>query len=338
MTSGSEPHPLSRLDVLRNLFSKHPELFTLILLVGLCAFVGISNPSFFQAATLFDIARASVVIGLFALGVFVVLAAGGLDVSFTAVAALSLYAVTKLVVDFFPAMPLAFVFMLSVTIGLFLGLANGMLVHVLKVPSLIVTIGTQYLYRGFLLTFIGTVWITTLPSQMDNFGKVALLTTTSAQGATISLPVFFLILPVIALLTWWIMQRTMLGRAIFAAGGSSQIAERLGFSLRTINLFIFGYAGALAGLAGIVHACANRQANPFDLVGTEIDVIAAVVLGGAKITGGTGTVTGTLLGAVLIVMINNVLIMAGVPSTWQRVVVGAFILLAGAFLVVRRRA
>ncbi|MGL4488234.1 MAG: ABC transporter permease [Rhizobiaceae bacterium] len=338
MTTGSLPAQPTFFDKLKDLFSRRPELFTLMLIIGLCAFVGISNPSFFQAATLFDIARASVVIGLFALGVFVVLAAGGLDVSFTAIAALALYAITKLVVDFAPDMPLALIFVLAILIGLLLGLANGWLVHLLKVPSLIVTIGTQYLYRGFLLTFIGTVWITTLPAQMDNFGKVALLKTTSVQGATISLPVFFLILPAVAVLTWWIMQRTMLGRAIFAAGGSSDIAERLGFNMRTINLFVFGYAGALAGLAGIVHACANRQANPFDLVGSEIDVIAAVVLGGARITGGTGTVTGTLLGAVLIVLINNVLIMAGVPSTWQRVVVGAFILVAGTFLIARRRA
>jgi simple sugar transport system permease protein len=337
MTANSVAPHNSRINAVKDVFAKRPELFTLILIIGLSAFVGLSNSSFFQAATLFDIARASVVIGLFSLGVFVVLAAGGLDVSFTAVAALSLYAVTKLVVDVFPTMPLPLIFLLSILIGLALGLANGVLVDLLKVPSLIVTIGTQYLFRGFLLTFIGTVWITTLPPQMDVFGKVALFTTSSAQGARISLPVFFLILPAVALLTWWIMQRTILGRAIFAVGGSSSIAERLGYSLRTINLFIFGYAGALAGLAGIVHACANRQANPFDLVGTEIDVIAAVVLGGAKITGGTGSVTGTILGAILIVLINNVLIMAGVPSTWQRVVVGAFILLAGAFLVVRKR-
>ena len=104
-----------------------------------------------------------------------------------------------------------------------------------------------------------------------------------------------------------------------------------------MHLFIFAYTGALAGLAGIIHVCSNRLANPFDLVGMEIDVIAAVVLGGARITGGTGTVTGTLLGVFLVVAINNVLIMTGIPSTWQRVVVGAFILVAGAFFAIRRR-
>lgn len=316
---------------------RRPELFTLILLIALCAYVGLRNPSFFQAATLYDLARDSVVTGLFALGVLVVLAAGGLDVSFTAIAALSMYAVTKLAVTAFPGMLLAVAFAMSVGLGLLLGLINGLLVHALRVPSLIVTIGTQYLYRGFLLSFIGAVWIERLPPQFDRFGKVALTSTVSSQGATIILPAFFLILPAVAVVTWWILQRTLLGRAVYAAGGSSPIAQRLGFSLRTINLFIFGFAGALAGLAGIIHTCSNRLSNPSDLVGTEIDVIAAVVLGGARITGGSGSVVGTLLGVLLITVIDNTLIMAGVPSTWQRVVVGGFILIAGALLVRRGR-
>ncbi|KAA2235633.1 ABC transporter permease [Salinarimonas soli] len=331
-TPSTTGHPV------RQVLARRPELFTLMLLVALCAFVAAANPDFLRLATLFDLARASVVIGLFALGVFVILAAGGIDVSFTAIAALCMYGVTKGVVEFAPGLPLPVVFTLSIAIGLGLGLVNGFLVHHLRVPSLIVTIGTQYTFRGLLLTFIGTIWITTLPPQMDDFGKVALLTTTSSQGATIILPLFVLILPAVAVLTWWILRRTLLGRAIFAVGGSPAVAERLGYDLRSIHLFIFGYAGALAGLAGIIHACSNRQANPFDLVGSEIDVIAAVVLGGARITGGTGTVVGVVLGTLLVVVINNVLIMAGVPSTWQRVVVGAFILIAGAFMVNRRRA
>jgi simple sugar transport system permease protein len=84
--------------------------------------------------------------------------------------------------------------------------------------------------------------------------------------------------------------------------------------------------------------CSNRLANPFDLVGNEIGVIAAVVLGGARITGGSGTVAGTLLGVVLVSLINNTLILAGVPSTWQRVVIGSFILLAGVFFAIRKSA
>ena len=317
--------------------ARRPEMFTLVLLIALCVTVTVINPSFLQASTLVDLARASVVPGLFALGVFVILAAGGIDVSFTAIAALSMYSVTLAVQKYFPATPMWLVLLVATLGGGLLGLINGVLVHALKAPSLIVTIGTQYLFRGFLLTFIGTVWITSLPDQMDAFGKLALLHFETQRGAHVILPAFFLALPAAAGVTWWILNRSLMGRAIFAAGGSQQIAERLGYNLRTIHLFAFAYAGALAGLAGILYTSSNRLANPFDLVGTEIDVIAAVVLGGARITGGTGTVTGTMLGVALVTVIDNVLILAGVPSTYQRVVVGAFILVAGTFFVVRRR-
>lgn len=322
---------------LRDKMERRPEFFTLFLLIALAAFVGTVNPSFFQISTLFDVVRSSTVVGLFALGVFVILAAGGIDVSFTAIAALAMYSVTKLVVVLMPGAPIGLVLALSTLGGALLGLVNGILVQALKAPSLIVTIGTQYLFRGLLLTFVGTVWITDLPAQMDGFGKMALLTMQTERGNTIVLPVFVMVLLAASLLTWWILNRTLLGKAVFAVGGNPAVAERLGYNLRAVHLFIFSYAGALAGLAGMIHVCSNRLANPFDLVGIEIDVIAAVVLGGARITGGTGTVAGTLLGVFLVVMINSVLIMAGVPSTWQRVVVGSFILVAGAFFVVRSK-
>lgn len=316
---------------------RRPESITFVLLVAICVAVAIANPAFLQPSTLIDIGRASVVMGLFALGVFIILAAGGIDVSFTAIAAFTMYSLTVLVLNHFPGMPLVVILLIATAGGALLGIVNGLLVHHLKVPSLIVTIGTQYLFRGFLLSFIGTVWIMSLPPQMGAFGRLPLLQFESANGAVVTLPVYFLILPAAAIVTWWILNRTLMGRAIFAVGGNADVASRLGYNLRTVHLFLFGYAGALAGLAGIVHVCANRQANPFDLVGTEINVIAAVVLGGARITGGTGTVLGTMLGVLLIVVINSVLVMVGIPSTWQRLVVGSFILLAAAFFVTRQR-
>jgi simple sugar transport system permease protein len=328
---------VSKLNRLRDRLGKRPEYVTLLLLLALSGFVGSVNPSFFQVSTFFDIARSSTVIGLFALGVLVILASGGIDVSFTAIAALAMYSATKLIVAYFPDMAISVVFVGSIFVGALLGLINGVLVHALKAPSLIVTIGTQYLFRGILLTFIGTVWLIDLPTQMDNFGKIPLFEFETTRGTKVILPAFVLFLVAAASLTWWILNKTLMGKAIFAVGGSPTIAERLGYNLGSVHLFIFTYTGALAGLAGMIHVCSNRLANPFDLVGTEIDVIAAVVLGGARITGGTGTVAGTMLGVLLVVMINNVLIMAGVPSTWQRVVVGAFILIAGAFFITRRK-
>lgn len=322
---------------LSGLIAKRPEFVTLVLLMAICIAVTIANPAFLQPSTLIDIGRASVVTGLFALGVFVILAAGGIDVSFTAIAALTMYSITLLVQKYAPDLSIVVVFAIAIAGGVFLGVVNGFLVYTLRVPSLIVTIGTQYFFRGGLLAFIGTTWIMELPGEMATFGRLALLEFETANGAIVSLPVYFLILPVVAVLTWWIMRRTLMGRAIFSLGGNPEVTARLGYNVKIVHLFVFGYAGALAGLAGIVHITANRLANPFDLVGTEISVIAAVVLGGARITGGTGSVIGTMLGVLLVVVVDNVLVMVGIPSTWQRVFVGAFILLAAAFFVTRQR-
>lgn len=315
---------------------RRPSAFTLLLILAVCAVVGSINPAFFQISNLFDMARACVVVGLFALGVLIVLAAGGLDVSFTAIAALSMYAVTKAVLLYAPGAPIALILLAGAVGGALLGALNGLLVHALQAPSLIVTIGTQYVYRGVLLTFVGTSLFMNIPASMEAFGTLPLIDFVSAQGARSVLPAFVAVLAAAALVTWWLLNRTLMGRAVFAIGGSLAIAQRLGFRLRTVQVFVFGYAGLLAGVAGIVHVSSNRMANPFDLNGMELDVIAAVILGGARITGGNGTVAGTLLGVVLVTLVNNVLILAGVPSTWQKAIIGGFIVLAGAFFAIRR--
>ena len=152
-----------------------------------------------------------------------------------------------------------------------------------------------------------------------------------ARRRLLSLPVYFLVLVVAALMTWWMLNFTMIGRAIFAVGGKADIAARLGYRVGRVRVFAFAFAGLLAGLAGVIHVTANRLANPFDLAGTELPVIAAVVLGGARITGGSGTVQGTLLGVLLITLVSNVLILVGIPSSWQTAILGGFILVAGLF-------
>ncbi|WCM22886.1 ABC transporter permease [Paraburkholderia bryophila] len=322
---------------LRARLARNPEWFTVGLIVVTCVIVGVINPRFFQLATLFDLLHSATTTSLFALGTLVVLASGGIDVSFTAIAALTMYGITKAVFAWWPDAPFALILITGAIGGVMLGMINGLLVHRLKAPSLIVTIGTQYLYRGLLLTFIGTSFFMNIPHSMDRFGRIPLVFYQTADGLRAVLPVSVVALVAAALVTWWLLNRTMMGRGVYAMGGSLAIAERLGYNLRAIHLFVFGYTGLLAGIAGILHVSNNRLANPFDLVGSELDVIAAVILGGARITGGTGTVAGTLLGVVLVTLINNVLILVGVPSTWQKVIIGAFILIAGTLFAFQRK-
>ncbi|MBS9722004.1 ABC transporter permease [Tianweitania sp. BSSL-BM11] len=318
-------------------FRRYPEAFAALLILILCIGVGLLNPAFWQLANLFDILRGSVVRGLFALGVLMVLAAGGLDVSFSAIAALVMYAVTKAVTLFAPDTGMVLIFIMSAVGGALLGAINGVLVNALKAPSLIVTIGTQYAYRGFLLTFIGTALFMNIPPAMDHFGQWSLMSRTAENGFTVQLPGFVLVLAVAALATWAMLRFTLIGRAVYAVGGRPDIAERLGYRVSSVQLFVFAWAGMLAGVAGIIHVSSNRLANPFDLAGIELSVIAAVILGGARITGGSGSVLGTLLGVVLITLVSNVLILIGIPSAWQTAILGLFILSAGVFFVLQKR-
>ncbi len=162
--------------------TRHPELFTLALLVLTCVGVGLINPRFYQLATLFDLLHSATTTGLFACGALMVLASGGIDVSFTAVAALVMYSITKAVFAWWPDMPFALILIAGAIGGTLLGLINGSVVHRLRAPSLIVTIGTQYLYRGILLTFVGTSFFMNIPHSMDHFGRLALLHYQTVDG------------------------------------------------------------------------------------------------------------------------------------------------------------
>jgi simple sugar transport system permease protein len=311
-------------------FIQRPEFITLSLIIVFSVVVGIINPNFLSIKTVTDTLRASLTTGIFALGVLLVLAAGGIDVSFTAIAIFALYSTTRLTLAVYPDAPYILMVVIALGMGLLMGLLNGYLVHRFKVPSLIVTIGTQYMFSGFLKAFIGSRHIMDIPTGLDAAGTSVLIQATTSDGARVSISIQVLVLILAIVVTWFILNRTLMGRAVYAVGGSIPIAERLGFNVQTVILFVFGYAGLLAGLGGMLHGALNRQANPSDLVGTELNVIAAVVLGGARITGGTGTVLGTMLGVILIELLTNNLILMGVPSTWQKVVIGAIILVASA--------
>jgi len=129
----------------------------------------------------------------------------------------------------------------------------------------------------------------------------------------------------------------MLGRGIYAIGGDREAAERAGFNINRTQWIIYAFVGLNAGIGGMIVTALFRQANPFALVGTELEVIAAVVLGGAALTGGRGTVIGSLLGVILITMVNNSLILLGIPSDWQRLVVGFLILIGAGIPLLRAR-
>jgi simple sugar transport system permease protein len=303
------------------------ETLVALVIVAFCAFAAVSDPGFLSIATLTDLSRGGIVLGIFAVGALIVLISGGIDVSFTAIAAFTMYVTAMTLNAAMPWMPWWAALVMGMGVGACLGAINGVLIAFMGLPTLIVTLGTLSIFRGFMLTFIGQKQITTLPPGMREFGRMMVVRGENADGSFYLLPAAFLVTVGAIVLTWFILHRTMLGRQIFAIGGSVESARRIGINVRGVQFFVYVYVGVLAGLAGIIHSSLARVANPFDLVGLELSVIAAVVLGGARLAGGHGTLTGTVLGVALIVLVRNSLIVLGIPATWQSVAIGVLILI-----------
>ena len=303
-----------------------PQGIVLATGLALALLFSLLNPAFLSAPNLVDLLRNTIVTGIFAIGVLIVLAAGGIDVSFTAIGAFALYATCKLLIVSGAHLPMAAIFAIGVSIGAALGLVNGLMIGLLGLPTLIVTLATLSLFRGALLTFVGTLYYGTLPVEMVAYSRQPLLAFHLASGRLVQLPMAFLNFVLVAALASFLLNATLFGRKIYALGGSEEAAERIGIDVRRVKLAVFMLAGGIAGLAGVTHVTLIRIANPFDLVGSELNVIAAVVLGGGRITGGHGTVSGTVIGVLVITMINSSLLLIGVPTYWQRLVVGLLIL------------
>ena len=307
---------------------KTHEFYVGLILLAFSLVVGIVNPSFFSIGNLFGLLKSNVVTGIFALGVLLVLISGGIDISFPAVAVVSMYMTGQLFESIGYAGPVILAFLIAIVIGMLLGTINAAIISTFRLPTLIVTLGTLSAYQGFVLTFVDTRIINRLTEPMVNYSRMEILRTTMDSGQTTGLHVSIFVYLVLALLTAAILRYTTIGRGVYALGGDRQATERAGFSIRKIEFFIYIYVGFLAGIAGILHSAHVRNANPFDLVGSELNVIAATVLGGATIGGGRGTVVGTLLGVMLITVMNNSLILLGIPSYWQRLTTGLILLVA----------
>lgn len=313
------------------------EMIVLAAVLLLALLVGLVNPAFFSFFNLFSLLKNSTVIGLFAIGFFIVLVIGGLDISFTAIGVVAMYGTVVIAKAWFNEAPIFVLFLVAAGIGGGLGLINGLLVVSLRVPSLIITLATASLFRGFLLYFVGTDTIRSVPKGMVEFSRTNVLTMVTENGARVGLHASVPLFLIIVLLVFFLMRCTSIGRSLYAVGGNAVAARRLGMNEPFLQCFAYVLAGLLSGLAGLLSASIIRLANPQTLVGSELDVIAAVVIGGASIFGGRGSVIGVFLGTLLIVLTNNSLILLGVSAVWQKVAVGTLLILAiGLPLLVQR--
>jgi simple sugar transport system permease protein len=290
--------------------------------------IGSKSPEFFTLANLFDILRSSFVQLLFALGVLIVIISGGIDVSFPIVGIFSGYTAVIIMqkLELNPESLLIPV-VLAVLIGIALGGFNAIAIAGFGIPTLITTLGTAGIFRGVMLSFIGASFISDIPIGLDKFSTADLIKFESDAGTLVRLHVLVIPVAIITVLVALLLSRTIFGRSVYALGGGAEPTRRLGISVKRTQAKIYMLAGGLSGLAGILYVSLQRKANPYDLAGSELDVIAAVVLGGASIMGGYGTVFGTVLGVLFINMIKNNLVLLGVSSSWQRAAVGVLLVI-----------
>lgn len=300
------------------------EFYLSIVIVLMVIFFSLATHEFLTIRNILDLFEGYAVSGIFALGLFVVLVTGGIDISFAAVASVVQYAIGSLLLGgyidgAFQSILLAIVF------GIMCGLFNAVLIYYLNLVSIIITISVQSLLFGMLMWLTNGRSIYDLPDWWTVQHDI-LPFTISDEYYQVGLP--FVLMLVLAAVTWVILNKTNLGRQLFAVGGCQESARRVGIKVGVIHMFAYGYLGAAAAVGGLVQVYRMGEVVPNALVGGELDVLAATVLGGASLTGGKGTVIGTLMGVFLIGILKNGLNLVGVSSYFMNIVIGIVIVIA----------
>ncbi len=314
-------------SLVKTLLGRH-ETYLALLILAFSIVLANATTGFLTAGNLLSVMRGGSGLGLLSLAFFTALVAGGIDISFPAIAISGQYIAIRTMVSYgIDSIWVAFA--ISITIGIVYGLFNAFLITRFRIPPMIATLGTFNLFHGGLLEFLGTeaVNVGRMPLAITDFGRMMVIQFETAQGP-LGVSVFVAILVAAIALTWFILRKTMLGRGIYAIGGDAEGARRAGFNVTRIRYFVYAYVGFLSGVMGIIHVSLIRYSHPNNIVDTMLlRVIAAVILGGTSITGGRGTITGTMLGVVMIVLLDRHLIMLGVPSEWTEFFIGIVIVI-----------
>jgi simple sugar transport system permease protein len=312
--------------MLRKVISSN-EFVIFVILVVLSLVIGLINPAFYSLATLFDIIRASIVYFIMAYGLLPIIIAGGIDISFVAIAAMSSYTVHMFLIGRGYQGGIFLYFVLACLLGALAGLLNGILVTRFKLPVFDVSLATFTMWYGFTLFFVGATANFDLPKGTVGYYARFIITSQDPNVGTIGLHESFLYVVILGGLIWWMLKYTTLGRGVFAIGGNREVAIRTGFNVNRIYLVLFVIMGVFSAIAGVTQGFLSRYFNPVLFITQPLDVLAAIILGGAAITGGSGSVIGTTLGVLLIQLINRALILTGIEVEWQRLVLGIILIL-----------
>lgn len=287
---------------------------TILIFIGIVILASIASPNFLTAPNLTNVLRQLVVVSLLAFGVTFVIILGHIDVSLGSVLALCGTMAASIMSK---TQNLFLAVVVGIVLGIITGILNGYIITKFNIPAFIMTLAMTTIARGAILLYTKGIPVT-------NLGKFNVI----GQGNVGPIPISVIILAVFMIISWILLNRTKFGRHVYATGGNEKAALASGIDTKKVVLKAFIYNGILTAIAGIVLMSRVNSGQPAGGLSYEFDAITAVVVGGTSLSGGTGTVVGTLIGSAIIGVINNLLNLMNVNSYWQQIVKGLIILVA----------
>src|SRR5674476_437123 len=303
----------------KNFFKRlfeNKETGVIIALIVLIVFFSLTAENFLSSSNFINVARQVSIIAIMALGMTVVIIAGGIDLSVGSVMGLSGVFAAVLMMNY--NLPVFVAGLGGVIVGGVLGLFNGTINAFFKVPSFIATLAMLSIARGIALLYTEAKPIYNLPDSFTNLGT----------GYVGHVPIPVIVMMLIFSLFYFLMRYTKIGRYAYSIGGNADVARLSGINVRRYMISFLVISGIMAGLAGVILAARMASGEPTAGVGYELDVIAAVVLGGTSLAGGRGSMLGTMAGAFVMGVLSNGLAMLNVPPFVQMILSGLIILLA----------
>ncbi|MEE9322018.1 MAG: ABC transporter permease [Granulosicoccus sp.] len=297
----------------------------LVLLVLLCLYLSFATDSFFTLVNLTSLLNNSAVNVIWAVGLLVVLIAGGIDISFAVAASVVQY-LAVYVFEVIGGGNWAIGFVVAASLGMALGFINATLIHHFKIITIVVTIATFNAFFGLLMFITSGRYLYNLPDWWTS--RIILFEHETASGSWAELTLPVAVMAACMAATWFLIRHTTIGRQLYAFGDNPDGAQRSGVNVALMQFIAFGWMGAMAGIGGLMQVNIVQEVVPNALLGRELDVLAATVLGGARLGGGRGTVLGCFIGVLLVAVTQNGLNLLGVSPFAFKMVVGAMILIA----------
>lgn len=315
------------MNKLKKIAGKNETYILLIILLLSMVIQGISG-MFFASNNILDLIRSIIVNAIYALCALLAFISTGPDVSFPMIGALASYLTFAAGNKF--DLPVIILIPIALIIGAMCGSVNGFFVVKYRFRSLIVTLATSTMCYGIIFGAFGGSR-SAVPKSLSSLAGWKLFTVTSVRtGLSSVLPGMFLVMVALYLIVYLVLNFTTVGRGIYAIGGDEVAAKRAGYNVNAIRFGIFVANGMIAAIGGLAYALMSNNCTPTEYYGGEMIVIAAIVLGGVRLTGGVGSLTGCILGTLLLSMVTSSLTMVGISVYWQQTFVGVIIIIGAA--------